>query len=76
MTNKIFNLWVILSIIFAFSVSYSQNFQLSECPHYQYEEGKYSPYNVIGGLYKPHRTDQNGAPSNATLNVLPALVGV
>lgn len=66
------NLKLILAFIMLMSLCkgiYSQDY-IKECPHSQFIEGKFSPANVIGGLYKPHRTDVIGAPEYATFKVL------
>ncbi|HWQ82088.1 MAG TPA: hypothetical protein VN514_07445, partial [Ignavibacteria bacterium] len=51
------------------NLTYSQNY-LEACPHSVYINGKSSPQNVIGGYYKPHKTDVTGAPSDASLKVI------
>jgi hypothetical protein len=67
------NLKLILVLIILtgfFKIVFPQISIINECPHSQFIEGMYSPSNVTGGLYKPHRTDVSGAPYNASFKVL------
>jgi len=52
-----------------FEPLYSQDF-ISECPHNQFIDGKSSPQDLIGGFYKPQRTDVAGAPEYASFRAL------
>jgi hypothetical protein len=65
--NKLF--LIVIIFLGLLNVTYSQDY-IQSCPHSQFISGKSSPQDVIGGFYKPHRTDVNGAPDEASFKVL------
>lgn len=68
MRNIIITLIIILYYINITNI-YSQDF-IQNCPLSQIIPGKSSPAGLIGGLYKPERTDVANAPRDASFKVL------
>ncbi|MDD5363176.1 MAG: T9SS type A sorting domain-containing protein [Ignavibacteria bacterium] len=64
--NKLFIIVMLLGLL---NIAYSQDY-IRNCPHSAFIEGKSSPQDVIGGLYKPQRTNVSGAPTNASFKIL------